>query len=126
MNARQMKGFTLLEVMLALAIFALAGMALTKSVNSTLMGTNHIEDVSIAQWIAANKLVDATLDQTWPPKKASGRVEMANREWFFHKIVKETEDKNLRAITIEVRFDEKDKHEITSLVTYVSNPKAKS
>lgn len=118
------KGFTLLEVMLALAIFALAGTALVKTVNSSLMGSDHLETSTLANWVASNQLVELTLSDTWPPKKADGKVDMANREWFYQQIVTETEDTNLRAVTIEVRLDEKSDSTLASLTTYISNPKA--
>ncbi len=124
-SAHRQGGFTLLEVMLALAIFALAGLAIIKTVNASLYGSDHLEKISIGQWVAANQLVEANLETKWPPQKEDGRVDMANREWFYKKIVKETEDKNMRAIVIEVRENEKDKHSIASLTTYVSNPRAK-
>lgn len=117
-------GFTLLEVMLALAVFAFAGTALLKVAGSSLLGTAHIERLSVAQWVAANQLVEANLSDKWPPQKSSGEVEMAGREWFWQQIVQETEDKNMRAITIEVRESENDKNSVTSLMTYVSNPQA--
>lgn len=123
-NANQ-TGFTLLEVMLALAVFALAGMAIIKTVNTSLNGSDHLEKISIAQWIASNQLVEANLDQSWPPKKSDGQIDMAEREWFYRQIVKETEDKNMRAIVIEVREEEKDENPLASLMTYVSNPKAR-
>ncbi len=117
-------GFTLLEVMLALAVFAFAATALLKVAGSSLMGTASLERLSVAQWVAANQLVEANLEQNWPPKKKSGTSEMAGREWHWQRLIQETEDKNMRAITVEVREQEDDKYSVTSLITYVSNPKA--
>ena len=54
-NAKGQKGFTLLEVMIALAVFALAGTALLKVAGSSLMGIGHLERSSTAQWVAANQ-----------------------------------------------------------------------
>lgn len=126
-NAKGQKGFTLLEVMIALAVFALAGTALLKVAGSSLMGIGHLERSSIAQWVAANQLVEANLDQkSWPPKKASGKIEMAGREWHWRQTVIATEDKNMRAVQVEVRENEKDKNSLASLLTYVSNPKAQN
>ncbi|MEW6998826.1 type II secretion system minor pseudopilin GspI [Colwelliaceae bacterium BS250] len=117
-------GFTLLEVMIALAVFALAGTALLKVAGSSLMGIGHLERVTLAEWIASNQLVEVNLEQKWPPTKRNGMVEMAGREWYWQQIVIATEDKNMRAITVEVREDEKDKSPLISLITYVNNPKA--
>lgn len=123
-SKRLITGFTLLEVMVALAVFALAGTALLKVAGSSLMGIGHLERVSLAQWIASNQLVEANLERKWPPTKKTGTVEMAGREWHWRQVVVATEDKNMRAITVEVREDEKDKSPLISLITFVSNPKA--
>ncbi|WNC68411.1 type II secretion system minor pseudopilin GspI [Thalassotalea nanhaiensis] len=117
-------GFTLIEVMLALTIFAFAGTALMKVAGSSLLGSSQLEEISVATWVASNELVEANLLQTWPPKKKSGKTEMAGREWHWQHVILPTEDKNMRAITIEVRANESDKNSIASLITYVSNPKA--
>ncbi len=118
------QGFTLLEILIALLVLALAGTALLKVAGSSLLGVAHLQRLSIAQWVASNQLVEANLDPSWPPKKRSGSTEMAGREWYWRQSILATEDKNMRAITIEVRENEKDNNSITSLMTYVSNPKA--
>lgn len=118
------KGFTLIEVMLALAVFSFAGVALLKVAGSSLLGTAQLEKLSVAGWVAANQLVEVNLDQSWPPKKKTGKTEMAGREWHWQRIITPTEDKNMRAVSVEVRENEADKHSITSIMTYISNPKA--
>ncbi|WP_068546224.1 type II secretion system minor pseudopilin GspI [Thalassotalea crassostreae] len=122
--ANQHKGFTLLEVLLALAVFAFAGTALLSSTGNTLLGTSHIERVTLAQWIASNQLVEANLDQNWPPKKASGTVELADRDWYWTQTITATEDKNMRHINVAVFENESDEFSIADLTSYVSNPKA--
>ena len=123
-NKRSCSGFTLIEVMLALAVFAFAGTALLKVAGSSLMGTAQLERLSVATWVVSNELVEANLNQTWLPKNKTGKTEMAGREWHWKYIIQPTEDKNMRAITVEVREKENDKNAITSLLTYVSNSKA--
>ncbi|NMP17006.1 type II secretion system minor pseudopilin GspI [Thalassotalea sp. Y01] len=118
-------GFTLIEVLLALTVFALAGTAVMNVAATSLNGTANLEVKSIATWVASNQLVEANLQQQWPPKKKNGKEEMAGHEWHWQSIIQETEDKNMRAITIEVRESEDDKYPLASLVTYVSNPKVR-
>ncbi|TKB46680.1 type II secretion system minor pseudopilin GspI [Thalassotalea mangrovi] len=119
----KMAAFTLVEVMIAMAIFAIAGTAIFKVANSTLIGTSRLETTTIAQWVASNQLVEVTLDQSWPPKKnQKGELEMADRQWHWLQIVEETEDKRMRAVTIEVREDPADAYPVASLMTYVSQP----
>jgi general secretion pathway protein I len=123
--ARFNKGFTLIEVMLAMAIFAIAGIALLSAADNNFRNLSHLENKILANWIASNQLVEISLDQSWPPKNnKKGMVEMASREWFWAQKVLKTGDKNMRAVMIEVRLLEDDKLALASVMTYVSlNPK---
>lgn len=114
-------GFTLIEVLLALSVFSLAGLALLNTADTHFNSLNNIEDKMVADWVAANRLVEVNLDVSWPPKNnKNGKVEMASREWFWHQKVVKTTDDDMREVTIVVKLDEKSDLPITSLKTYVS------
>ena len=120
------QGFTLIEVMLAMAVFAIAGVALVENASTTFRNLSHLETQVIANWVASNELVTASIDQTWPPKNnKKGKVEIAGREWFWSQKVIKTADENMRAITIEVRLAENQKLVDASLMTYVSKATSK-
>jgi general secretion pathway protein I len=115
------KGFTLIEVLLALSVFSLAGLALLDTADTHFTSLNNLENKMIADWVAANQLVEVNLDETWPPKNnKTGKVEMAGREWFWTQKVIKTQDNDMRSIVIEVRQKEKAELALTSLMTYVS------
>lgn len=115
------RGFTLLEVMLALAVFSIAGIALLTTSSNNARSLGYLETKMFAEWVASNQLVAANLDKTWPPKNnEKGEVELAGRQWFWHKKVIKTTDNDMRAITIEIRTDIDDELAISSLTTYVS------
>lgn len=121
MTIKYLKGFTLLEVMLAMAIFAIAGVALMSSAENNFRHLGTLEQRMLANMVASNQLVAANLENTWPPKnKKKGKVEMAGREWFWQQQVIKTLDKDMRAIVMEIRFEEKDEQPIATLMTYVS------
>jgi len=118
------QGFTLIEVMLAMAIFAIAGVALLGSAQNSLRTLTHLEQKTIANWVVSNQLVEASLDTSWPPKNnKTGQVELAGIEWFWQQKVIKTTDKNMRAIVIEVRADEKAAAPLVYMMTYVSKSK---
>jgi len=123
-TARLSKGFTLIEVMLAMAIFAIAGVALLGSADTSLRTLSQLEQKMIASWVVSNQLVEASLDQSWPPKNnKTGKSEIAGHEWFWQQKVIKTTDKNMRAIVVEVRADEKDESALALMMTYVSKSK---
>ena len=115
------KGFTLIEVMLAMAVFSIAGIAILGTADTNARNLGYLESKIIANWVASNQLVEVTLDQTWPPKNNNkGKVELAGQEWFWQQKVIKTTDSDMRALVMEVRLDEKDPSALTSLMTYVS------
>lgn len=115
------RGFTLIEVMLAMAIFSIAGVAILGAAESNVRNLGHIEQKVLASWVASNQLVETTLDKKWPPKNnKKGKVELAGREWFWQQKVIKTTDKDMRAIVMEVRLEESEESSLTSLMTYVS------
>ncbi|MDO6447435.1 type II secretion system minor pseudopilin GspI [Colwellia sp. 1_MG-2023] len=121
MCKRVLQGFTLIEVLLALSVFSLAGLALLDTADTHFNSLNNLENKMIADWVASNQLVEASLDETWPPKdNKTGKVDMAGREWFWTQKVIKTQDNNMRSIVIEVRQSEKSELALTSLMTYVS------
>ena len=115
------RGFTLLEVLLAMAVFAIAGVSLLGAAGNNFTHINHLETKMIASWVASNQLVTSSVDQTWPPKNnKKGKEEMAGRQWYWQQKVIETADNDMRAIVTEVRLAEDDKQVLTSLMTYIS------
>jgi len=114
------KGFTLIEVMVAMAVFAIAGVALISSTSTHFTNLSLLETRMIANWVASNQLVEASLDESWPLKNnKKGKVELAGREWFWQQTIAKTNDKNMSQVSIEVRLDETDESSLTSISTYV-------
>lgn len=115
------KGFTLIEVMLAMAVFSIAGVALLGTANTTAINTIILEEKLKAGWVASNQMTEVMLERKWPPRNNDkGEVEFASQTWFWQqKVIKTTSD-NMKAIVIEVRLDEDDDSPITSLMSYVA------
>jgi general secretion pathway protein I len=119
------KGFTLIEVMVALAVFAIAGTALLSSAQSNFGHLARLEKQTIASWIASNQLVEVSLDKSWPPKNnKKGETEFAGHEWFWLQKVEKTLNDNMRAVTIEVRVNEADEQPMGSMTTYLTKKSA--
>lgn len=86
-GVRRESGFTLIEVMVALAVVAIALPALIISLYQQVDGTAHIRDKSIAQMVAANRLSELRLisaaTEPLRPGSSEGMSEMAAREWYW-------------------------------------------
>ena len=115
------RGMTLLEVMVALAIFAVAGIAVMSSVSLQLVGLTALEEKTIATWVADNRQVEVKLRKNWPGLSwTNGKEEMAGQTWYWRWRGVETQDSSFRALDVEVRSEEKAKDPRVTLRTYVS------
>ena len=120
---RCQSGMTLIEVMAALVIFALAGTAVMKSAAEHLSSVSQVEEVTFATWVANNRLNEMKLTGTWPPKtNVRGTMEMADRTWYWQQVVTKTTDDDLRAVEVNVGQDPQYEYFQANVITYVSKP----
>ena len=116
-------GLTLLEVMVALFIFAVTGTAIMKAASEHLNGVGQIEEVAVATWVANNRLNDILMERPWPLKNnQKGQQDMAGRTWYWTQVVKATNDSDFKAVEISVSLKESRADNITTLVAYLAKP----
>lgn len=78
------RGMTLLEVMVALAIFATAAIALMNSVSLNVRYTHGLGETLQASWVAENQLALAQLAQRdFPDAVQEGEEAMGGRTWIW-------------------------------------------
>lgn len=124
LKTAKQSGFTLIEVMLAMAVFAVAGVALLGVADNNYRHMSLLEEKMLANWVASNQLVELSLSTTWPPKNnRKGNVDMAGRTWYWQQKVVKTDNDLLRQVIMEVRLNEDDELVSASLATYLSQDK---
>ncbi len=117
----KVRGMTLLEVMVALAVFAIAGLAVMKSASEHLVGLAYLEEKTLATWVAENQLVQQKLENRWPRDSwVEGEEELAGKTWYWRYRGVATIDINFKALDMEVRTAPKGASPVTQLRTYVS------
>lgn len=106
-SERSNRGFTLVEVMVALAVVALALPALIMSLYQQVDGTEHLQDKSLAQIVATNKLAELRLvtraRQSLLNGTDSGNTELAGRDWSWHISTRDTSMQSYFRVEIAVR-----------------------
>lgn len=76
------RGFTLVEVLVALAIVAIGLTALFAATSQTVRASAYLREKTLAQWIALNRITEARLEGNPPADKdMSGDVEYAGETW---------------------------------------------
>lgn len=98
---RQM-GFTLVEVLLALSIIAIALTALLKSTSQSIENTQRIKDKSISHWVAmqAVTMIQLKLVQLNPSQESTQTTTLANQKWYWRAKISSTPIKNVQQLTI--------------------------
>lgn len=120
MNAKRQHGFTILELLIALAIFALAGVSVMQAANNHIRTLGMIEDITLAGFVAENELQLAKLDPKWPPElRREGEAEMGHKHWVWVIETVETLDPDFRMLRIKVADKDSPENPVTTLQTFV-------
>lgn len=97
-------GFTLVEVLVALAILAIALAAVVRVTTQAVDLTADLRDRSVALGVAQDRLVMHQLQRSWPAAETrSGKRTQDGREWYWTEQVQTTPVPTFRRIEIEVR-----------------------
>jgi general secretion pathway protein I len=99
-------GFTLIEMLVALAVFSLAALALLRLEGATVSTTALLQEQALAQIVARNLAVEALTDPQ-PPAFGATRGEAVNagRKWRWVRVVGRSPEPRIQQIRIEVRSD---------------------
>jgi general secretion pathway protein I len=117
------RGFTLFEILIALAILAIAMGAITKMASRQSLNTAHLVDKTFAHWLAMNKMTELQLTAQWPSKgKQEGDEEMGPRSWHWVRTVSETPDDRVRRVEISIYLEKSDPSPVTTLTSFLSQP----
>ena len=104
-NPEGSRGFTLLEVMVALTVASLSLFAVMASISQMVDTSSTIRDRTYASWIAQNKLVELRLQSASPEVgESSGEVDFADLEWRWEAVISETGVENLYRLDVDVFF----------------------
>lgn len=98
------RGFTLIEVVVAMAIVALGLMAVFRVVNDTVNNASYLRDRTFATWIADNRLAELRLAGEIPSvDETEGRLDYAGQAWRWTATVAQTPVENIRRVDVRVR-----------------------
>ncbi len=119
-------GFTLIEVLVALAIFAVAVASLSGAIQNNVKNATYLKNKTVAHWIASNKMVELLQTGKYPPlTDRVDKVEYAGREWVVNTQVKKQGAEYARGVFISagIQGEEDDPNYFATVFTIVTSLK---
>ena len=108
-KSRKSKGFTLIEVLVAVAVLALAMGAVLVSGSQYADNAIYMRDKTFASWVAHNVLNEWHIQQKWPKVgNEEGETEMAGRDWYWTAEISKTPDPQVRRVDLFIHTEEGD------------------
>ena len=117
-------GFTLVEVMVALAIVAIAVPALLFALFQQLDGTEYLRDRSIAIWIATDRMSELRLvvakQGAVPKGELLGETRLAERDWYWWIEQQATEIPGFIRVDVKVSLEAERTQPLHTLTAFVT------
>jgi len=103
-RGRATRGFTLIEVLVALAIVTVGMAAVLGTLTSSTNTVVYMRDKTLATWVALNQIATVRLSGQVPSSgKSDGDVDFAGRKWHWHQEVNGTQLTGMARIDVSVR-----------------------
>ena len=105
MRRRGARGFTLIEVLVALVVVALGMSAVLAALGTAADSAGRLRDVTQAEWIALNQVALVRLNLSAPREGRSEEdIDYASRRWRWRSEIEPTEIPGMLRITVRVRM----------------------
>ncbi|MES2218068.1 MAG: type II secretion system minor pseudopilin GspI [Pseudomonadota bacterium] len=103
--ANKTNGFTLIEILIALAILSISLTAIIKATSQNIKDTLYLQDKTIANWVAMNVMNEARLGflkLPVEPGELNQDTKMLGEEWTSHAYYLSSRNPHIREIHVKV------------------------
>ncbi len=117
------RGFTLMEVLVALAVLALALAAVIQGVAASNSNTAYLRERTFAHWVAMNRIAEMQTLEQWPAVGSdSGSEEMAGQRWHWRIEISDAGIEGVRRLEISVRRQIQEQQPLAQLTALLGRP----
>lgn len=96
------KGFTLIEVLVALTIFTVATVAASRASMGYIKSTEHMRNKTLAHFVAKNRMADMHIHNEWAQGQSKKQVTENGGTWQIIQTSKPSQYDNLRRIELSI------------------------
>jgi general secretion pathway protein I len=123
---RRRRGFTLVEILVALAIVAIGLAAAVRATSQVIGATESARLRLVANWVAQDRLAEHSARGDWlAPGTGAGSASQGPFTFSWRETVSATADPSLRRIDIAVAGAERPDYVVARLTGYLFAPEAK-
>jgi general secretion pathway protein I len=116
------RGFTLIEILVALAIIAVALAAGMRALAQSADSATALKARTLALWVAQNRLAAAQVATPWPALgKYQGNATQAGGQFLWREMITATPNPAFRKIEISVMEPDRPEYQIARLVGFIGN-----
>ena len=101
--SRRNRGFTLIEVLVAMSIVVVSFVAIYGVVLQMVGATMLMQEKTIASWVAFDRVTELRVSGDYPDEgSADGLIEMGGLTWSYTREVRNTASEDIRQIVVKV------------------------
>ncbi len=128
MIMNRQKGFTLIEVMIAITIFAMLATTISQVAAVTVDSQLHLEKKLIASWIAENEIITLRSVSWAEIKKGKKDISLSDRDWIIEIKVKDKKNfagmpipLEVKEVTVSVYLKDDNDTSLQTFTAYMAN-----